>query len=41
MWGNIFGIVAGATFAWLILFLRKQKESTPLMSIILGHGPNL
>ena len=36
--GNTMGVVAGITFAWLILFLRKQKESNPLMSVILGNG---
>lgn len=38
LWGNAMGIVAGITFAWLILFLRKQKSSNPLMSVILGNG---
>lgn len=38
LWGNLMGIVAGITFAWMILFLRKQKESTPLMSVILGNA---
>jgi drug/metabolite transporter (DMT)-like permease len=38
LWGNIMGIVAGITFAWLILFLRKQKKSTPINSVILGNA---
>ncbi len=38
LWGNAMGIVAGITFAWMILFFRKQKDSNPLMSVILGNG---
>jgi len=38
MWGNLAGIAAGITFAWLILFLRKQKEGSPVESVILGNA---
>ncbi len=38
MWGNLSGIVAGITFAWLILFLRKQKDGSPVESVILGNA---
>lgn len=38
LWGNAMGILAGLTFAWLILFLRKQKHSAPIVSVILGNG---
>ncbi len=38
LWGNTMGIVAGITFAWMILFFRKQKDGNPLMSVILGNG---
>ncbi len=38
LWGNTMGIVAGITFAWMILFFRKQKDANPLMSVILGNG---
>ena len=38
LWGNTMGIVAGITFAWMILFFRKQKDGNPLMSVIIGNG---
>lgn len=38
LWGNAMGIAAGITFAWLILFLRKQKQGAPLSSVIIGNG---
>jgi drug/metabolite transporter (DMT)-like permease len=38
LWGNISGVIAGMTFAWLILFLRKQKDSSPIESVILGNA---
>lgn len=37
MWGNLAGIAAGITFAWLVLFLRKQKDGSPVESVILGN----
>lgn len=36
-WGNLCAIVSGATFACLVLFLRKQKDSSPLESVLLGN----
>ncbi len=38
LWGNLSGIAAGVTFAWLILFLRKQKDGSPIESVILGNA---
>lgn len=38
MWGNLCGVVAGITFAALILLLRKQKEGSPVESVILGNA---
>jgi drug/metabolite transporter (DMT)-like permease len=38
MWGNLAGISAGITFAWLILLLRKQKDGSPVESVILGNA---
>jgi drug/metabolite transporter (DMT)-like permease len=35
--GNIFAIFSGIGFAGTILFLRKQKESRPIDSILLGN----
>lgn len=38
IWGNLSGVAAGITFAWLILFLRKQKDGSPVESVILGNA---
>lgn len=38
LWGNLAGVMAGITFAWLILFLRKQKDGSPIESVILGNA---
>ena len=37
LWGNILGILGGICFAWLTLFLRKQKHSSPVESVVLGN----
>lgn len=37
LWGNLAGVTAGITFAWLILLLRKQKDGSPIESVILGN----
>lgn len=36
-WGNVCAISSGATFACLVLFMRKQKNESPLESILLGN----
>lgn len=36
-WGNLAGLGSGIGFAWLTLFLRKQKNGNPAHSIILGN----
>lgn len=36
--GNVLGILAGITFAWVILFLRKQKEGSAIESVLLGNA---
>jgi len=36
-WGNVCAILSGATFACLVLFLRRQKDSSPLESVLLGN----
>ncbi len=36
--GNIFGILTGLTFAFLAIFLRKQKDTSNLESILLGNA---
>ena len=35
--GNFIAILAGIAFAWLALCLRKQKDESPLESLILGN----
>jgi drug/metabolite transporter (DMT)-like permease len=37
MWGNLIALVSGMGFAWMALFLRKQKDADPIQSIILGN----
>jgi drug/metabolite transporter (DMT)-like permease len=36
--GNIFGMLTGLTFAFLAVFLRKQKNTSNLESILLGNA---
>ncbi len=36
-WGNICAISSGVTFAWFVLFMRKQKKGSPLESMLLGN----
>jgi len=36
-WGNILAILSGIAFAGTALFLRKQKDSSPLESVFLGN----
>lgn len=37
MWGNVAGLISGVGFAWIALFLRKQKDADPVQSLILGN----
>ena len=37
LFGNFTSILSGIAFAWLILLLRKQKDASPIESIILGN----
>ena len=36
-WGNVLAVVSGLSFAWMTLFLRKQKRGSPVDSIFLGN----
>jgi len=36
-WGNIIAILSGIAFAGTVLFLRKQKNHSPLESVFLGN----
>ena len=35
--GNILAILSGITFAWMTLFLRRQKRKSPSESVLLGN----
>lgn len=35
--GNLYALLAGITFAWFLLFMRKQKESSTIETILLGN----
>jgi drug/metabolite transporter (DMT)-like permease len=37
LWGNIVAILSGVAFAGTALFLRKQKDRSPLESVFLGN----
>lgn len=37
MFGNIIAIFSGIAFAWLVLLMRKQKDESPLDSVIIGN----
>jgi drug/metabolite transporter (DMT)-like permease len=37
LFGNFTAVLSGIAFAWLILLLRKQKDASPIESIILGN----
>ncbi len=37
LWGNVCAIASGVTYASLVLFLRKQKDDSPLESVFLGN----
>ena len=36
-WGNIIAVLSGVAFAGVALFLRKQKDGSPLESLFLGN----
>jgi drug/metabolite transporter (DMT)-like permease len=36
--GNSLAIGSGVAFAWLVLFLRKQKDASPIDSIVVGNA---
>ena len=37
-WGNIVALGSGLAFAWLVLFLRKERAGSPVTSAILGNA---
>jgi drug/metabolite transporter (DMT)-like permease len=36
-WGNVCAILSGVGFAWMTLLLRKQKDASPVASVLLGN----
>ena len=36
-WGNICAMLSAISFAWVVLFLRKQKDGSPFESVLLGN----
>ena len=36
-WGNVYAIISGMTLAWLLLFMRKQKDGSTAETILLGN----
>ncbi len=36
-WGNILALISGITFAFMIVFLRMQKDSHPISSVFMGN----
>jgi len=35
--GNVLAVLSGLSFAWMTLFLRKQKRGSPMESVFLGN----
>lgn len=38
LWGDLLATLSGVTMAWMSLFLRKQKDGSPVESIVLGNA---
>ncbi|MCB9136842.1 MAG: DMT family transporter [Caldilineaceae bacterium] len=34
--GNVYAILSGVSLAWLVLFMRKQKDGSPLETVLVG-----
>lgn len=37
LWGNLAALTSGVTFAWMALFMRRQKDASPVESVLLGN----
>ncbi|RME52146.1 MAG: EamA/RhaT family transporter, partial [Caldilineae bacterium] len=37
MRGNAYALLAGISFAWFLLFMRKQKDASPIETVFLGN----
>lgn len=38
LWGDALAALSGVTIAWMSLFLRKQKDGSPVESVLLGNA---
>lgn len=38
LWGNLLALASGTSFGWLVLFLRRQKDSSGYESVLLGNA---
>lgn len=38
VWGNIFSLLSGVSFALFTIFMRMQKDGSPIESVILGNA---
>jgi drug/metabolite transporter (DMT)-like permease len=36
-WGNVYAVFSGLTLAWLLLFMRKQKDGSTAETVLLGN----
>ncbi len=36
-WGSVLAVLSGVSWAWVGLFLRKQRHGSPFESVLLGH----
>jgi len=37
-WGNSFGVLSGVSFGLFILCMRRQKDGSPMETVIIGNG---
>lgn len=37
VWGNINALISGVCLAWFVLFMRKQKDDSPIETTLLGN----
>jgi len=37
VWGNLAGVASGASFGAMVMLLRKQKDASPVESVLLGN----
>jgi drug/metabolite transporter (DMT)-like permease len=37
LWGNVAALASAVAFAWLVIFLRKERAGSPINTVILGN----